>query len=403
VRRALFFALLVPGTLFALDFGLLIRQNPLFGTPEVPGDGFAEYSASALPWASVPLGEGAELYASAGLGIRYNRFDWQDEGREWSFLPEIGRLELSLRPSPDLGLELGRFAFSDPSSGGLVFSSLFDGIGTVWNTGGTRLKAGAFYTGLLYKKSAYIIMTNSDLADYHKGDVYFASRRLAFALNWEAASFLDTRSQVDLGVLAQIDLNDTEDTLHSQYLLARWRRSLGRGWYADLGTILEVEERNRKEGLGFALYLSPFLVPAGRPGDRLFFNARFASGNWNDTMRSFKPVTAGAQGRILRARFSALSLLELGYSALLFPRLEGEAAAAYFFRTDRETYYDHDMDSSSRSPALGGEISARLTWTPASWCGASLGFGVFLPQTGRAYEGGAETKWLLDAGLTLSF
>jgi hypothetical protein len=401
MRRLLLFTLLVPGALFALDFGIVLHQNPLFGTPEISGDGLVEYSAFVLPWVSATLGEKAEFYASGGLGIRYGRLDWNAGGREWGSLPEIGRLQLTFRPGSDLGLELGRFIFSDPLD--LVFSGPFDGLGAIWNTGGTRLKAGAFYTGLLSKRTGYIVMNNTDLADYHDGEVYFASRRLAFALNWEAPSFLDTRSQVDLGALAQFDLNDTADTLHSQYFMARWRRSLGRGWYADLGAALAVEERNGEGGFGFAFSLAPFWVPAARPRDRLFFNARLSSGNQEGGIRSFKPVTTKAQGRVLRARFSGLSLVELGYTALLFPNLEGEAAAAYFFRTDRETFYDADLDFDSGDAALGGEIFTRLSWAPGSWCGVNLGFGVFIPQRGGAYQTQAEVKWRLETGLTLSF
>jgi hypothetical protein len=400
MRRTLFFAcLLLPGLAGALDFGILIRQQLPLGTPEISGDGLVEYTVLVLPWVSVPLGEKAEFYASGGLGISYGRFDWDDEGREWGLLPEVGRLELRLRPGTNLGLELGRFAFSDPL--GFVCSGLFDGLGAVWDAGGTRFRAGALYTGLLSKKTGHILMSNTDVADYHDGDRYFASRRLALALNWEAPSFLDTRNQADLGVLAQFDVNDTGDTLHSQYFLARWRRSLGRGWYADLGAALEAEERNGRGGCGYALSLAPFWVPAGRPRDRLFFNARFSSGNGEDGLRSFKPLTTEAQGRVLRTRFSALSLVELGYTALLAPQLEGEAGAAYFFRTDRETYYDPGLDSDSA--ALGTELFARLNWAPGSWCGLDLGFGVFIPQPGGAYGTGAEIKWRLETGLTWSF
>jgi hypothetical protein len=401
-RRILFLACLVlPGLAGALDFGLVLYQRPLFGTPETAGDGFVEYAASVLPWVSVPLGERAEFYASGGLGIRRERLDREDEGRGWGFIPELGRFELSFRPGADLGLELGRLSFSDPL--GLVCSGLIDGLGAVWNLAGTRLRAGVFYTGLLYKKSGYILMSNPDLEEYHDGGVYFASRRLVCALAWEAPSLLDTRSQADLGILAQTDLNGGDDTLHSQYLLARWRRSLGRGWYADLGAVLEAEEREGRGGFGCALSLAPFWVPAARPYDRLFFNARFASGNWNRDARSFKPLSAGAQGRVLRARFSALALAELGYTARLFPALEGEAGAAYIFRTDRETYRDPNLDAGSRASALGGELFARLSWAPEFWCGLSAEGGVFLPQPGGAYRARAEPVWRLDTSLTLSF
>jgi hypothetical protein len=400
--RIFFFAcLLLPGFAFALDFGIVIYQNPFFGTPEISGDDVVEYTGFILPWVSVFLREDTEIYVSGGLRPKYERFDLNDDGREWGFIPDIGRFELSFLPGTNLSLHLGRFAFSD--SLGFVFSGLFDGFGATWNIGGTRLKTGAFYTGLLYKKADYIIMSNSDLTNYYDGDVYFASRRLAFAVNWEATSFLDTRNQLDLGALAQFDLNDSSDTLHSQYLLIRWRRSLGRGWYTDIGTVFDIEERNDEGGIGFAFSLTPFLVPPRRPYDRLFFNARFSSGNWSDRVRSFKPVTTEAQGQILRTKISGLSLLELGYTIRLFPKLEGEAVAGYFFRTDRETFYDPDLDSGSGAAVLGGELFACLRWAPESWCSVGLGLGFFLPQTGGAYKSQAENKWHLETSLALSF
>jgi hypothetical protein len=171
----------------------------------------------------------------------------------------------------------------------------------------------------------------------------------------------------------------------------------------ETGAVLDIEERNNEPGFGFALSLAPFWVPAGRPYDRLFFNTRLASGNWGGGVRSFKPISTEAQGRILRTRFSALSLLELGYNVRLHQKVEAEAAATYFFRTDRETFQDWDLNSASNSATLGGELYAGLTWAPESWCNINAGFGIFLPGLGRAYQPQADPKWRLETGLTLSF
>jgi hypothetical protein len=385
----------------ALDFGLVIHQAPLLGTPEISGDGVVEYGGLFLPWVSSSLGENIDFYASAGLRMQYERRDLAAAGREWAFLPEIGRFELIFRPLPDLSVEIGRFAFSEPL--GFVLSGLFDGVGSALSIGGTQIRAGAFYTGLLYKKTGYIVMDNTDLENYHDRDSYFASRRFILAVNWESPSFLDTPNHLDLGAVAQFDLGDDSDAVHSQYLLARWSRSLGKGLYMDAGAVLDIEERNGEPGFGFALSLSPFWVPPERPYDRLFFNARLASGNWGERLRSFKPVSTEVQGRVLRARLSALSLLELGYILRLRQKVELETTAAYFFRTDRETFDDQDLNSASASAALGGEVFAGLIWAPESWCNVNIGLGVFLPGLGGAYLRQADPKWRLETGLTLSF
>ncbi|GHV94699.1 hypothetical protein AGMMS50293_10190 [Spirochaetia bacterium] len=379
---------------FALDYGLVLNQVPIAHNEEA-GEGYIDYTGMIQPWISSPLGEQADIFLSGGLTAKY-------EGK-WALLPEVSRFELAYRPLPSLSLELGRFAFSDPL--GFVFSGLFDGLGAVWDTGGRRIRAGALYTGLLYKKTAYITMTGADLLDFYNQDVYFASSRLAFAINWTVPSVFDSANQLDLGLLAQIDLNngDVENKLHSQYALAKWSRPLGRGWYMELGGAASLEEQDGDAAFAFAFALSfaPFWVPSSRPGDRLFFNFRMASGNWSDGLRAFKPVTIEAQGSILRAKLSGLSWAQAGYSILLHEKIQGEVSAAWFLRTDHETFVDHNFDLISDSPSLGGEVYAGAAWVPESWISLNLGGGVFLPQ--GAYNSDAGLKWRVAAGLLLSF
>jgi hypothetical protein len=381
---------------FALDYGLVLNQVPVAHNEENEDDGLFDYTGIIRPWISGPLGDNGGFYFSGGLTALY-------EKEEWAFLPDVSRFEIEYRPLPNLSLVAGRFSFSDPL--GCVCSGLFDGLGAVWDIRGTRFRLGAFYTGLLYKKTDHILMTSSDISAFHDRDEYFASRRLVFALNWEAPSFLDSRSNFDFGLLAQIDLNDSQrpdtTTLHSQYVLARWTRSLGRGWYAEAGLTASHETAEGKSGFGFAFSLSPFWVPPSRPADRLFFNFRVSSGNWNDTVRAFKPITTEAQGEVLRTGLSGISWAQTGYAMRIHPNIQGEISAAWFFRTDRETFVDTDLNGNSDSYSLGGEIAAGLNWVPESWVGLNLGGGVFIPQLNGAYNSGA-VKWRVAAGLLLS-
>jgi hypothetical protein len=386
--------------LFAADYGVAVSSQSVLRSEEGGEKGVVEWTGRLLPWFSSPLGDNADMFLSGGLMLRLER-------GEWEALPDVGRFELALRPLPDLGLELGRFTFSEPL--GFVLSGMFDGLSASWNLGGSRLRAGAFYTGLLYKKNGYIIMNGSDLANHYDRDKYFASRRLVFALDWRHPSFLDSRNQLDLALLAQTDLNDTADELNTQYVLAQWSRPLGGGWYMRLGAALDIEQRDRDgdggvdPGAGFAFSFAPFWVPAKRPGDRLFFDARLSSGNWNGAIRSFKPISVEAQGRVLRTRFSGLSWVEMGYSALLHRNVEAEIAAAYFFRTDREIFYDLDFYQDSDSPNLGGELHGELFWAPESFCKFNLGGGFFAPSPYGAYDVGAPLKWRVSTGFLFSF
>ncbi|MDR2109764.1 MAG: hypothetical protein LBP32_00490 [Spirochaetaceae bacterium] len=393
---ALLFCIGIQG--FALDYGVALNQFPLVRSGGSEGEGDFDYSLMVRPWLSSPLGEKADLYLSGGFSAEY--------GEEWAFLPDVSRFEISLRPLPNLGIEAGRFNFTEAL--GFVFSGLFDGLGAAWDIGGTRLEAGAFYTGLLYKKTAGITMTPQDGAAYSDKEVYFASRRVVLALNWRIPALFDSRNSLDLSALAQIDLNDTEYALHSQYILAKWSRPLGGGWYMDMGAAAMVEEvrvegGDDKSAAGFALSLEPFWVPRKRPGDRLSFTFRMASGNRNDTLRAFRPLTTQAQGKVLEGLFSGLAWAQAAYRLGLPKNLRGELSAAWFFRTDRETYAGPGLKAGSSSPSLGGEAYASLSWVPASWCSLTLGGGVFVPHSGGAYDAEAALTWRAAAGLVLSF
>jgi hypothetical protein len=397
-KAALFAALLLCAGIngFTLDFGLVLNQLPLVRGGEA-GEDF-DYSLMARPWLSSPLGGKADLYLSGGLNAEY--------GEEWAFLPDISRFEITLRPLSSLSVELGRFTVTEPL--GFVFSGLFDGLGAAWDIGGTRLGAGAFYTGLLYKKTAGITMTPNDGAAYYDKEVYFASRRTVLSLNWGIPALFNSRNSLELSALAQMDLNGTEYTLHSQYILVKWSRPLGRGWYMDTGAAVMIEEARIEGGddriaAGFALSLDPFWIPGRRPGDRLSFAFRMASGNLNDTLRAFRPITTKAQGNVLEGLFSGLAFAQAAYRLGLPKNLQGELSAAWFFRTDGETFVDRGLKAGSGSPSLGGEAYAALSWVPASWCSFTLGGGAFIPHTGAAYDAEAGLKWRAAAGLVLSF
>jgi hypothetical protein len=81
---------------------------------------------------------------------------------------------------------------------------------------------------LLYKDTADIYMTANDLADYEKeldyndfGNTYFASRRVLAAAGWEIPALGDNSHGLFLQGIAQFDLNDRDQKLHTQYLSLR--------------------------------------------------------------------------------------------------------------------------------------------------------------------------------------
>jgi hypothetical protein len=163
-----------------LDFGLALGTEGDY-TDNLNPEGFS-VTATAAPWLSAVFTEKISLYISGKLTFEYEE---KGEPRGCYFF-EVERTELNLRPAPGLYLGLGRRRFQDPA--GLIASGLFDGAGGSVNLGVGRFSLGAYYTGLLYKETAKIILTSGDLERYKKPldsaglAGYFASRRVLLAL-----------------------------------------------------------------------------------------------------------------------------------------------------------------------------------------------------------------------------
>ncbi|MDR1903932.1 MAG: hypothetical protein LBQ88_16815, partial [Treponema sp.] len=277
------------------------------------------------------------------------------------------------------------------------------GASAVFDLGKNRLSAGAFYTGLLYKKSAYITMSPGDLDSYYDRENYFASRRLVFSLGWENPGLFDTNSSLVFEMIGQFDLNDEGYKIHSQYILACLTWPFLKHFNAELGGILGLLEEDSSPAFCFAASAGLVWLPPGAAKDRFSFEAVFSSGAWNDRVKAFLPISTIAQGKVLRPKISGLALAEAAYMRRLFTALSAEVSAAYFFRTDTAAYTDPELDALSRSPLLGGEVYGGLTFSPVSDISFTLGGGVFFPQTGRAFIPDASLRWRVSLGTILSF
>jgi hypothetical protein len=200
-----------PGSAF--DFGLVIQQSPEFTNAGGNRSGELNYTGSYSPWFSSLLGKTAELYLSAKLSTVYEGGAWTPE--TMPLLPEAGRFEVSWRPAASVYLEAGRIRFQDPS--GFIAAGNFDGFNGSVVLGKSRLSAGAFYTGLLFKETAGILMTPEDIQTYTGADSYFASRRALFSTGAEFP-VLTPRSSLAVNALFQFDLNGGAYDRHSEDL-----------------------------------------------------------------------------------------------------------------------------------------------------------------------------------------
>ncbi|MDR1419483.1 MAG: hypothetical protein LBI86_03835 [Treponema sp.] len=390
VFPAAIFFLAVP-SLFSQDFGFVLRQKALLKDGGHPY-GAAEYTGTALPWFASPLGDRADLYLSFGISAEY-----LDE--KWKPVPEMYRFVVTWNPRPGLSLELGRLPARGSSS---VMAGLFDGASFRVNVGGGRLYGGVFYTGLLYKRSAYTVMTAEDRVKYDERDGYFASRRLAAEISWEHYGIFNTRSSFSASGAAQFDLNGTDALFHSQYVEANVHIPLSGKVNAGFGGVAELaEETGARPYAAFAISAEvQWLLPTALQ-DRLAFTGWFSSGNWNDRAGAFIPLTTRAKGKVLRPECSGIALLEAAYTARFHPKFSGDLSGAYYFRTDTVTFQHSGMDRFSASHLLGGEVYGGLGWTPFSDVLISAGGGVFFPRTGKAFAGDADLVYrvVLEASI----
>ncbi|MDR1932651.1 MAG: hypothetical protein LBQ57_07520, partial [Spirochaetales bacterium] len=308
----LLFLVFCSGIVFGADFGAALHINPEWTEEEI--DNTSTFTLG--PWVSASPHESLDLYFSAGLSLRY-------EYEEWKALPELYRFMLAWRPLPRLALETGRVRFSDPN--GIVAAGLFDGLAVSYELGGSRLSAGGYYTGFLYKDTADIYMSASDIADYQKpfdwdnaAATYFASRRALASISWEAPALAGSPHGLYLNGLAQFDLNGEEDRLHTQYLSLRFLFSPLPAFGINAGAVLglaEQAETDTKTSLALLLDADWYLPTAWQ--DMVSLGFRWGSGaanGENGGMGPFLPVSSISQGNVLNSGLSGLMVIRSAYT-----------------------------------------------------------------------------------------
>ena len=384
--------LLLPFCLPALEYGLIVDQNAAAGGA-ADADPIADYQAGLIPRISGLFGETSDkLYgdfvvtagvtAGMTLGIE----------NDFYFVPELLRTELTLRFGA-AKLTAGRMQYSAPFA--YAADGLFDGLQFAYNGPSGMFYAGAWYTGLLYKKKANITITEEDYVSYSAAveykdfaETYFASKRMAAALGWEypaLANLLRTK----LAVIAQIDLNDRDDKLHSQYLTAKIGIPANQFTFELSGAVdlAQVSTLDGKEtNIGLAGEAGIFWTTPTKFPSRISLNGYFSSGKKKEgSLAAFVPITDKHCGSILEAKLSGISAFGIDYTALLHKTLSLGFTSTYFMRNDLGTYKKYPVDvMDEEGYLLGNEFFARAMWIPASDLQFNLGGGVFLPAIGNA-------------------
>jgi hypothetical protein len=382
--------ILLTSALQAADFGVLLDQTAGAGGI-TDGDPAFDYEASLIPRFSALLGDSGDVYVSAGFTFRYDE--------EAYFIPELLRTELSWRFG-NAKITAGRMRYSAPFTA--LADSLFDGLQLSYSTSLGIFNAGAWYTGLLYKERANIIMSGEDFASYYAdldydnfADTYFASKRMVAAAGWEHPALAELL-RTKLSVIAQVDLNGNDNYLHSQYITARIGIPVSR-FMLMLGGALELAEASQAEediNIGFAGELGVNWNLPTAFSSRLSLSGYYSSGHAEDSSTvAFTPITAQFCGNILQANPSAISTINLDYTARLHQSFSLSVASMYFIRTDLGTFVSYPLDvETSDGHCLGNEFYVNLIWSPASDLQVNLGGGIFVPAMGNAAPD-SEPQW----------
>jgi len=381
---------LLSAFVFAGDFGLVLDQNADYGGFE--GDGSFTWSGILIPRFSAMIGNNSNIYVSAGLQAAYDE--------EWFFVPELLRTEFSMY-SGMFDFTIGRMQYSEPL--GFIAEGLFDGASVSMTNDYGTFGLGAWYTGFLYKRRAKIAMTQEELLSYSKafeyGDfanTYFAPGHLVGALGWE---HLGNAFKKKVSFLAQADLAG-EELLHSQYLIGKLSFPFS-VFSFDAGVSFELIQDRGDFGIAMAAELGViYPLPIRLPGV-VSFLARYSSGE-NGPFTAFEPVNTKAQGEILNAKLSGLSLLSLDCFVRPHKTFSCGITSTYFIRSDLETYLSYPvLKETNEGNFLGNEFFARFLWSPVSDIQANLGGGLFLPSMGNVSPD-AGISWRVELNVIIS-
>jgi len=378
-------SLFITASLSALDYGMLLTQqleatDARVSTPSLSDD-LTSYTAGLEPRFSMIFGGSADLYISARMTV--------NTSREPLFIPELLRSEYTLRHNK-LTVSLGRMPYAAPFE--YVANGLFDGVKASFYYPFGTLYCGLWYTGLLYKNEANIVITDDDKyaylepVDYGRFyETYFASRRLVGALGWEHPSVAGIFG-VKTAFLFQFDLNGADENsgapLNSQYIMAKFDLPY-RNLSFQLGGILQTAETEGETSAGFTWDIGVSYYLPVRILSLLSLTGHFSLDNGNGAVPNLVPINNKSFGRITDIPPSGISALTLDYSVRI--------SAAFSAVAGILGYIQNDLPE--QSGRKGCEIYAQMTWAPLSDIMVNLGGG---------YDISSDPKWKINVLLTLS-
>jgi len=398
MKKLALLLLFVPLYAQAYDVGVVLDQTA--GVGGIGGDADAaalfDYSASLIPWFSTPLGDSGDIFVSAGFTAGY-------EYKKGFFVPEFLRAEFSWRFNNALRIRAGRLSYADPLN--FVVDGLLDGAQVTYNTAMGTFNAGLLYSGMLYKKTTKITMTGKDFISYYDDKQYASSRRVLMAAGWDHPALMEM-VRVRASFTGQFDVNDGDALYHSQYLTVKAGMPYEKFVFELGGAVQTAQDMARdtdKFGVALAGEIGASWEPPTDFKSQISFNGKFTSGRTEDgSVVAFAPVTTLEQGDVLKARLSALSALNLDYTARFRQDLASSLGMTYFVRSDLGSYMGYPAGGTdSKGYGLGGELFGRVMWSPVSDLRLNAGAGAFFPALGDVAPK-ADPQWRIELNLVFA-
>jgi len=387
-------------SLNAVDFGLVFSQNAQIDVPDFNfGDTVYDISGVLVPRITALIGDTGDLYVSAA--VKYEVASGSTDSLK--IIPELTRTDYTFAAG-GADVRIGRMFYSD--SLGLVANNLFDGAQVSFFTSNWNFRAGAWYTGLLYKKSAKITVMESELlasdieVDFNNfAGTYFAPSYILAAFDYSNSSLAEFIG-LNVSLLTQYGLGN--DKIDAYYLTASLSIPVS-SYIFDIGGCFELIDYKGGMTPAFAGGIGLTLILPTELEKHLKISGLYSSGvSESNTFGAFLPLTTVPQGEILEAKLSGLSLLCAQFTGRLAKSLSTNLAFTYFIRSDLGTYRSYPVTSgSSHGYILGGEIFGRLIWNISTGARLNLGTGVFLPSLGNANPD-EKSLWRTNLNLVIS-
>jgi hypothetical protein len=398
MKRLLLLAvfLFLTGFVFSVDYGGAIEEK-------VEADDVVITNTIGLsPWFSWNANDDLSLYLSGILSINYNKYsdelsDYLYSG--WVVVPELSLFMVNYRIDEGRYIEAGRIGYSDNLN--FTASGLFDGASFKVTTSGWVLNTGLYFTGLLYKETAKVVMTAQDKLEYNipwggnSDGKYFASRRLFATGRLDMPFPFYEPMDFSAELLLQFDLNGGVEQRHSQYLQAKVEFYPLDMLRVTGGLLIEAMESNYGDvGAAFGfLAQGKMALSATDFNDFVGLTLKFTTASTDALFTAFTPITSTPQGNVFSQSLSGLFLISADYTARIIESLYVEGALRYFIRTYGDLFAEGYL--------YGAEIWAYAAWRPFEDLRASFGAGVFFPSLGNKYPPETDVMWKVTFGLAM--